>query len=409
MASSKENFDNSVCPESSNQPMKRRHTESGASSDNNSEQVKYKGNKKKRNSEVENNFVSHPEESMHSEADSEKTIFPLGTLIKKNISDWTAVDLSPFRMNFEKCSNIEDVFFNGLSHFAMKKEWSPRILKLGFRSPEDKVKCECFQYAIDNIFNIDCNNIEEIEFSDLSKIRHIIEDAHWIANYVGTSDVRDRICRELSSCLKIFIWQLSFVVGRQKNDILEGVSDGMFQELFVNFARIFSLNIVSSSSVPNYPLTVCGRGLVACPDAILCHPTDTGLEKICAVITVKQCNQDEDLARNLRDLQRTSYSQQFGSSLIGQHGGQFLCTLPFSVFGNDGMYGFIVQGTNVTLTSFKPDEGYYDNLCNGCLHNKVATVTHSRTYNILRKDDRKQLVQTFLDIGKLLKFVTDEG
>ncbi|XP_076070121.1 uncharacterized protein LOC143041873 [Mytilus galloprovincialis] len=402
MASSKENFDNSVCPESSNQPMKRCRTESGASSDNNSEQVKYKGNKKKRNSEVE---------SMHSEADSEKTIFSLGTLIKKNISDWTAMDLSPFRMNFEKCANIENVFFNGLSHFAMKKEWSPRILKLGFRSPEDQVKCECFQYAIDNIINIDCNNIEEIEFSDLSKIRHIIEDAHWIADYVGTSDVRDRICRELSSCLKIFIWQLSFMVGRQKNDILEGVSDGMFQELFVNFARIFNMHIVSSLSVPNYPLTVCGRSLVACPDAILCHPTDNGLEKICAVIMVKQCNKEEDLeqARNLRGLQRTSYSRQIGSSYEGQHGGQFLCTLPYSVFGNNGMYGFIVQGTAVTLTSFKPEEGYYDNLCKGCLLNKVATVTHSRTYNILRKDDRKKLVQTFLDIGKLLKFVTVEG
>ncbi|CAC5368887.1 unnamed protein product [Mytilus coruscus] len=201
------------------------------------------------------------------------------------------------------------------------------------------------------------------------------------------------------------------MVRRQKNDIFQGVSDGMCQELFVNFARIFSLNIVSSSSVPKYPLTVCGRDLVASPDAILCHPTDTGLEKICAIITVKQCNQDEDLeqARNIRGFQRTSYSQQVGSSLIGQHCGQFLCTLPFSVFGNNGMYGFIVQGTTVTLTSFKPEDGYYDNLCNGCLHEKRATLTHSREYNILRKDDRKQLVQTFLDMGKLLKFVTDEG
>ena len=59
----------------------------------------------------------------------------------------------------------------------------------------------------------------------------------------------------------------------------------------------------------------------------------------------------------------------------------------------------------VTFTSFKPEKGYYDGLCNGNLHRTGATVEHSREYNILRKDDRKQLVQTFLDIEKLLKFV----
>ncbi|CAC5395369.1 unnamed protein product [Mytilus coruscus] len=188
----------------------------------------------------------------------------------------------------------------------------------------------------------------------------------------------------------------------KKGNTSQELSEGMFQEFFVTFARTFGLNIVSSPSVDKYSLTIGMKDFVAIPDAIICHPTETGDDKICAVIQVKGCSQDEDNdhTRNLTNVPKGSYAQHIGSDLKGQHCGQFLCTLPYSVFGKNGMFGFIV-----TLTAFKADDGYYDNLSSG---QKEAFVTYSEEYNILRKEDRKLLVQTFLDIGKLMDFLCEK-
>ena len=68
---------------------------------------------------------------------------------------------------------------------------------------------------------------------------------------------------------------------------------------------------------------------------------------------MKRYREDEgsDSVRDLRNTKKAYYAQHIGCSLKGQLGGQFICTLPYSVFGNNGMYGFLVQGTNVSQTS----------------------------------------------------------
>ncbi|CAC5422334.1 unnamed protein product [Mytilus coruscus] len=291
--------------------------------------------------------------------------------MRTNISEWTEVVLPNIRIKFDTCApeSINTVFSKGVLHFVEEKIRSEVVNLFWFRSEEDEEKKtksdRCQRFA------------------------------------------RERICRELSTSLKTLMWQLLYMHRRVKGNTSQELSEGMFQELFVTFARTFGLNIVSSPSVDKYSLTIGMKDFVAIPDAFICHPTETGDDKICAVIQVKGCSKDEDNdhTRNLTNVPKGSYAGHIGSALKGQHCGQFLCTLPYSVFGKNGMFGFIVQGTKVTLTAFKADDGYYDNLCSG---QKEAFVTYSKEYNILRKEDRKLLVQTFLDIGKLMDFLCEK-
>ncbi|XP_063438734.1 uncharacterized protein LOC134719694 [Mytilus trossulus] len=344
--------------------------------------------------------------------DTESPIF-LET-IKKNTSEWTDLVLPNFRIIFgsDKFAQADDVFTKGILHL-IEKEACSEVLNFFLKGrTEDKEKYECFRHAVLNVFDIDCCHIDNIQEDVMLKLNQIIEEGHWIDNYIAMANCNQplvrRICdRDLCTNLKTFIWQLLYMIRKRKGNKPKELSEGMYQELFVSFARIFGLNIVSGSNVEKYSLTIDEKDFVAIPDAVICHPTAIGDDKIFAVIEVKKCCQDEEneQIRNLRSIQKRAFVQHVGSSLKGQHCGQFLCTLPFSAFGNRGMYGFIVQGTQVTLTSFKPEDGYYENLCNGYLRKKEAVVTCSKEYNILKKDDRKQLVETFLDFEKLLKFI----
>ncbi|XP_063398489.1 uncharacterized protein LOC134683245 [Mytilus trossulus] len=335
------------------------------------------------------------------------------TNINTNTSEWTMQCLSNFHIQAEtdasepsnKLLDAYGVFTNGLLHFINNKNKCANIVSnFGARSEEDHQKCDCYKYAVHDVFNIDCHHIDEITDEDLKKIKTDL----WIDNFVEkiTSTkqrkVRERICRDLSRQLNMFKRQLIYMLRRRRGNDLKEISEGMYQELFVSFARIFGLNIVSGSNVDQYSLNINDTDIVAIPNGLICHPTDVNEDKICAVIKVKRYR--EDGGNDLRSSNNACYAPHIDSSLKGQLGGQFLCTLPFSVFGNNGMYGFLVQGTNVTLTSFKPEDGYYTDLCDGNLQNKGAVILYSKEYNLLRKEDRRQLVQTFLDMGKLLEY-----
>ncbi|CAC5371922.1 unnamed protein product [Mytilus coruscus] len=313
------------------------------------------------------------------------------------------------RIKFDTCApeTIHRVFSKGVLHFIEETIRSEVVNLFWLRSEEDEEKKVCFEHAVVDVFDIDCYHMGDISIKQIEKL-------NWIDNFVARSDrcqrfARERICRELSTSQKTFVWQLLYMHRRAKGNKSQELSEGMFQELFVTFARIFGLIIVSSPSVEKYSMTINGTDFVAKPDAIICHPTTTGDDKICAVIGVCSQDEDSDQTRNLTNVPKGSNARRIGSNLKGlQHCEQFLCTLPYSVFGKNGMFEFIVQGTKVTFTAFKADDGYYDNLCSGHLHQKEAFVTYSEEYNILRKEDRKLLVQTFLDIGKLMEFLCEK-
>ncbi|CAG2191123.1 unnamed protein product [Mytilus edulis] len=306
------------------------------------------------------------------------------TNINKNTSEWTMQCLSNFHIQTEtdasepsnKLLDAYQLFTNGLLHFINDKNKCANLVSnFGERSEEDKQKCDCYKYAVHDLFSIDCHHIDEVTDEDLKKI----ETNLWIDNFVEkiTSTkqrlFRERICRDLSRHLNMFNRQLIYMLRRRRGNDLREISEGMYQELFVSFARIFGLNIVSGSNVEPYSLNINDTDIVAIPDGLICHPTDLKEDKICAVIKVKGYREDE--CSDMRSTNNACYAPHIDSSLKGQLGGQFICTLPFSVFRNHGMYGFLVQGTNVTLTSFKPEDGYYTNLCNGNLQNKGANIS----------------------------------
>lgn len=114
--------------------------------------------------------------------------------------------------------------------------------------------------------------------------------------------------------------------------------------------------------------------------------------------------------RSLRKCERKiSNPLHVGSDLQGQHVGQILCALPYSLFGERGNFGILVQGTKVTISSFKADNSYYKNLQNGFLMKKGATITFSKECNILRKEGRIECIQTFLHLKKLLEFLSKKS
>lgn len=332
--------------------------------------------------------------------------------INKNILEWTNLVLPNFGIKFD-CNNqppASDVFTKGIFHFIEEEKCSD-IFNFYLKGREtDKEKYECYYHAFLRVLDIDCWHIEDITEDKISELNQRIEECQWIDTFVAEANHKQqllkRICdRELCKSLKVFMWQLLYMHRKLRGNGHRELGEGMYQELFVSFARIFGLNIVSGSNVEEYSMSVESKEFVAKPDAVICHPST--VDKIFAVIQVmgSSHNEDNEQIRDLRSIQKKCSANHIESSLIGQHGGQFLCSLPYSVFGNRGMYGFIVQGTNVTLTSFKPEDQYYENLCSGCLHKKEAVVTFSKEYNILRKEDRKQLVETFLDFEKLIKFM----
>ncbi|CAC5372550.1 unnamed protein product [Mytilus coruscus] len=335
--------------------------------------------------------------------------------INKSTSEWTMQCLSNFHMETDTSVTSNtllgayEVFTNGYLHFINDKNKCAQVVSnFGSRSEEDQQKRDCYKYAVHDVFNIDCHHIDEVTDDDLKQIQTDLLIGNFVEKITNTKqrNARERICRDLSRHLKMFKWQLIYMLRRRRGNDFKEISEGMYQELFVSFARIFGLNIVSGSNVEQNTLNINNTDIVAIPDGLICHPTDVNEDKICAVIKVNGYRADEgnDYVSDFRSTNNACYAPHIDSSFKGQLGGQFLCTLPFSVFGNHGMYGFLVQGTNVTLTSFKPEDGYNTNLCNGNLQNKGAVITYSKEYNLLRKGDRRQLVQTFLDMGKLLEY-----
>ncbi|XP_076081964.1 uncharacterized protein LOC143052744 [Mytilus galloprovincialis] len=355
--------------------------------------------------------------SLNMKVDLSKQCFPDSSHgVKRSRSDYEKQPLSnDFQIKFDSdtyTSEDYDVFTKGILHFIENSTCSVvfNLFLKGRR--EDIEKYECFQHALLDVFDIDCCDIDDIDNEDLQKLNQKIEDCHWIDSYIARTDCNQRLVRrlcdrELCSSLKIFMWQLLYMHRKQKGNKPKKLSKGMYQELFVSFARIFGLNIVSGSNVEKYSVTIKENDFVATPDAVICHPSALDSDKIFAVIMVKQDQEEENYpVESSSKKQKTSPEDHIDSSLKGQHCSQFLSTLPFSVFGNHGMYGFVVQETNVTLTCFRPDDGYYEDLCNGCLQENKAVVTFSKQYNILKKKDRRQLIDTLLDFEKFLKFLS---
>ncbi|XP_056015536.1 uncharacterized protein LOC125676828 [Ostrea edulis] len=128
-------------------------------------------------------------------------------------------------------------------------------------------------------------------------------------------------------------------------------------------------------------------------------------EKVLAVVKVRKKYREaeesvsEGTARNTEKI--TSDLNHLHSSVTGQHVGEMLSILPRSVFGINGIYGIIVQGTEVTISCLSVGEEYYRNLKEGSLQKLSSVVKYSRPYYYLHKCERENLIKTFVDMGAL--------
>lgn len=114
-----------------------------------------------------------------------------------------------------------------------------------------------------------------------------LADPWWIKAFSDQFQNRKfcrRTLKDINRKLQQFVWQLIHMVRTHRGQEGEEVTEGMFQELFVLFAKSFGLHILSGGNVNQYSLVAGERGrFVAIPDAVICHPL-TEEEQICAVV-----------------------------------------------------------------------------------------------------------------------------
>ncbi|VDI05557.1 Hypothetical predicted protein [Mytilus galloprovincialis] len=196
---------------------------------------------------------------------------------------------------------------------------------------------------------------------------------------------------------------------RKKMDL----TNKMFQDLFLSFVRIFELMIIDDNNFQAYNMTVGTKTIRSEPDAVICKffPTDVlqFTEKVIAVVHVEEekdsCEYTSTKSKRRRtDDDKTSNTMgHIGSNIQGQHTGEMIAALSSSVFGFNGIFGFIVQGTKVTVTSLRTSGQFSEQLKKGNIKNAHATVRYSPQCNILTKEGRSQLIDIFLGMKVLLQ------
>ncbi|KAK3089915.1 hypothetical protein FSP39_007632 [Pinctada imbricata] len=123
----------------------------------------------------------------------------------------------------------------------------------------------------------------------------------------------------------------------------------------------------------------------------------------------KRYSQEDDIkeTRTLRGSEKMSTPVKHIDHQLKGHVGEMLSKLKDSVIGPTGIYGFIIQGTEVTVVALSAEEKYLEYLEKGSFpkkDTKGVTLKYSRRCNFLEKDGRLALVKTFCDLAELSLF-----
>lgn len=86
-----------------------------------------------------------------------------------------------------------------------------------------------------NIRNIKC----------LSHVKRVLLSIFFtcLKNFFICNFLINRVLEDLARTLKLFVWQLMHMVRKSQNQGKE-ITEGMYQELFVLFAKTFNLHIL---------------------------------------------------------------------------------------------------------------------------------------------------------------------
>ncbi|XP_052066523.1 uncharacterized protein LOC127706098 [Mytilus californianus] len=298
-----------------------------------------------------------------------------------------------------------------------------------------KAEKECFEFALKNIIPVNCEYIEDVDAAELFRFNREFgkksfaeftaepKYSGWLHSHCDYSEelgknleseddifkTKQSTCQKIFVRLKMFSDQLLIMMNNKRKKM--NLTEQMFQELFLSFVRIFELIIIDNKNLQSYEMTVGKETVISEPDAVICQffPADVlaFTEKVIAVVEVKKeysRGLSETTERRTRSGDKTSSMiGHIDSSLKGQHTGEMIAALPSSVFGLNGVYGLIVQGTKVTVVSLRASGQFWEQLQNGNVKNAHAIVRYSPEYNILTKQGRSQLMNIFLGMKMLLQ------
>ncbi|XP_061174735.1 uncharacterized protein LOC133183853 [Saccostrea echinata] len=346
---------------------------------------------------------------------------PFNQQIPSRTSDWREIHLS--RLNIEiDCSTLSaiGVLTYGYTEFLKNDPVHPVsevVEKLyASRNPQIRANYECCMFACMDFLTIDSDTIFDISSEHIKKLIMEVEKpfrrskfGKWLESFlVGKGDImKDYVmdtCRSIHIRVKDFCDQLLYMVECGEIE----TRDEMYRELFMLFLRIFDIKMRQCANYKKTTSVVAigEKTIISIPDALICKTTKTSpsSEKVLAVIEVKKYGKtyDRKLSENLHNTEKGKAHDPIGSNLKGKHVGDMVAALPESVFGLNGIYGIIVQGTEVTLSSMAVGENWFEHVTSGSLHSTPVIVKHSSPYNILRQRDRENLIQTFVDMKSLL-------
>ncbi|XP_052099280.1 uncharacterized protein LOC127733874 [Mytilus californianus] len=406
---------------------KRRHSDSeerltGESSDNNSPPRLFTVNRtSSESSEIQSQTSSNARPINH---------------IPKETRDWTEETIfNNLQIKDMLSPSPVDVFNTGYVDSFLKNHVKIRdyMLKANNQVQDQKhrSKYDCYAFALNEAFDVDCSVLSDLTISKALQLTEEFKKpfqescfAKWLFEYnlnfiqLEKDKIKDmrNICQNIYPRLQQFCGQLLFMVERTHRQNSDNLTQAMYQELFVTFLRIFGVTVLDVPNLPAYHLTIGDRVVTSIPDAVVCSYVRNGEEveeKVIAVVEVKKDyprpDSNLEIVRQTRNSERkTSAIKHIDSGLKGQHAGEMLAVIPSSVFGSNGIYGIIVQGTMITFVSLATSQEYCNNLSEGKMKNCHATIKYSNAVNMLSTEGRKELVSTFLGMSTLLDCMSQE-
>lgn len=278
---------------------------------------------------------------------------------------------------------------------------------------------DCYMYAIEHILDLDYEHVDHVPVHRVQELYKYTQSQaldepsleEW-QKYFAERNLEDggstskQKWQWMHEKISDFLWQLLYLVNKRQIPDPEELTEGMFQDLFIRFARIFGLNLIGVPSVGQYSFDLYNEEISSVPDALLIDPLKGN--SIFGIVKVKNYYSKESDSQTQRNLERgtTVHNQDqcVDSRLKGQLVGDILAVLKNSMFGPTGIFGLIVQATEVTIVAFATEDNYLECIKNGKFPNRdCATVKYSEKCNILTKRGRLELVKAFLGMVDLLE------
>ncbi|XP_076078081.1 uncharacterized protein LOC143048333 [Mytilus galloprovincialis] len=346
---------------------------------------------------------------------------------------------SDLQLSFRYEEDPRSLFIIGYHRFLGRNVHHKEFMRKHYLNPDEDylAKESCLQFALaewENMINTEViNDVQAVDVFQMNqelekpflhsafneyllKEDKKFEGSELLEHVKEKKKLLQETCQKIYTKIKLFSDQLLSVVSHKKS-----ASERMMQDLFLSFVKIFDLTIFDTTYSPNLGFYFHnGRNVIQSePDAlILSNKLTPEMEiesKVIAVVKVRQNysndrrNEPPDKKLKVRSVARDKMTGNIAAEHIdpllkGQHIGDMLAVAESSsVFGQNGVFGFIVQGTKVTLVSLETKKEYFEYIKTKDQKLFEAEVTYSKECNFLSKNGRKELIPILLGMEKLVK------